>query len=110
MCSRAVRLGRCEEADIADIGSEEEAAKSKEGIRAVADTARRETERLLAELDDEALTRNIDFFFGHSASGLDTVAIGYGELLHHRGQVQSFLRVMGFEPPNVYGEMVEQAE
>ena len=28
--------------------------------------------------------------------------LGHQELIHHRGQVQSFLRLMGYAPPDIY--------
>lgn len=102
MCARAVRLGRGEEADFADLGNEGEAGRTNDGIRAMAETARNEVEATLRELDGEVASRIIEFYFGWKVSGVDAVDMGYAELLHHRGQVQSFLRLMGLEPPDVY--------
>jgi len=102
MCALAVRLGRLTERDAAGLGTPEERYMEREGIASFGMRAREESEALLDELEPARVDGKVEFHFGMSATGLETVAIAYGELLHHRGQLQSFLRLMGIEPPDVY--------
>ena len=100
--SRALRLGKCEEADVADLMFDDESTGTRARILETEQLAREEIARALAELDEVAATRTIEFWFGWSLSGLETANLGYKELCHHRGQVQSFLRLMGYTPPGIY--------
>ena len=102
MTSRSARTGKCEEGDLADFPDPEKVGESRAGLTELGKMVRDETLALLDELQEEHVTRTIKFYFGYEATGLDTINIGYGELLHHRGQVQSFLRLMGLEPPSIY--------
>jgi len=105
MCARAARLGRLEESDMAGIG-DPEGTLTRVDIEGMAATAREEITAAIDAMTPEAADRTIEFFFGPTATGLQTTSIGYSETLHHRGQVVSFLRLMGLEPPNIYeGQM-----
>lgn len=105
MCARAARLGRMEEADMEGLG-DPEGAETRADLEAMGMTAREELTATMEAMTPEAADRMIEFFFGISATGLQSTSIGYSETLHHRGQVISFLRLMGLEPPNIYeGQM-----
>jgi uncharacterized damage-inducible protein DinB len=100
--ARAIRLGKCEESDIADLMVEDESTGTRSRIRDVEGVARSELESTLAGLDADMAANSIDYWFGWQLTGLETAGLGYQELVHHRGQVQSFLRLMGFTPPEIY--------
>ncbi|MDH3732301.1 MAG: DinB family protein [Gemmatimonadota bacterium] len=101
MCARAFVLGRMEEGDMDGLTDPEEGWK-KEAIVALSKAARAELASALAAVSPDSAERTIDFYFGFSASGLDTAWLGHSELLHHRGQLVTFMRIMGLEPPNIY--------
>ena len=58
-------------------------------------------ERALSDLTDDHLDREIEYYFGMRASGLDSLRNLTEEVLHHRGQLQVYLRLMGVEPPSI---------
>ena len=100
--ARALRMGKCEEGDVADLMGEDEATGTRPRILEMSQIATGELDQALAELDDEAASRTIEFFFGWRLTGVETATLGFQELCHHRGQIQSFLRLMGYEPPDIY--------
>lgn len=100
--ARSIRMGKCEEADIADLMKEDEATGTRPRIREVEGVARSELESTLAALDADMAANTIEYWFGWRLTGLETAGLGYQELIHHRGQVQSFLRLMGYTPPDIY--------
>lgn len=55
----------------------------------------------LSSLTDEALDREVRYFFGLKASGEDSLRNMMEEVLHHRGQLQVYLRLMGIKPPSI---------
>lgn len=109
--ARAIRLGKCEEADVADLMRDDESTGTRTRIREIENVARSELESTLAALDTDMATNTIDYWFGWKLTGLETAGLGHQELIHHRGQVQSFLRLMGFAPPDIYApaEATEEA-
>ena len=56
---------------------------------------------VVAGLTDEALDRPIRYYFGMAARGEDSLRTLTEEVLHHRGQMQVYLRLMGVEPPSL---------
>jgi uncharacterized damage-inducible protein DinB len=58
-------------------------------------------EPALAALTEAQLDREIAYYFGMRATGLDSLRNLTEELLHHRGQLQVYLRLMGVEPPSI---------
>ena len=100
--ARSIRLGRCDETDIADLKMDEADTGTRLRIEEVAAIAAAEISATLAELDEQVATRTIEYWFGWSLTGLDTAALGLQEVTHHRGQIQSFLRLMGYDPPDIY--------
>ncbi len=102
MCARSIRRGVCTEADVAALGDPESAGRDRARIGEIGRRARAEVRSTLKELDPPMATRTIDFYFGYEASATETAALALSELVHHRGQVVSFLRLMGIEPPDVY--------
>jgi len=101
MCARATRLGRMTASDMEGIG-EPEKASGRADIEAIGVTARAEIATAIDAMTADTADRVIEFYFGISATGLEAASIGYSELVHHRGQVTSFLRMMGLEPPSIY--------
>ncbi|HEX2205162.1 MAG TPA: DinB family protein [Longimicrobium sp.] len=55
----------------------------------------------LSGLTEEALDREIRYYFGMKASGEDSLRNMMEEVLHHRGQMQVYLRLMGIKPPSI---------
>ncbi len=102
MMSRAALHGHCDEEDMAELPDPERVGTSHAGLAGLGTVARESVQALLERVDEDHVTRSIAFYFGYEASGLDAINIAYAELLHHRGQVQSFLRLMGLEPQDVY--------
>lgn len=100
--ARSIRLGSCEKEDMADLTKEDEATGTRPRIQQMRDVATREIDQALAGLSPEAASQSIRFWFGQTMSVPETATLGFQELCHHRGQVQSFLRLMGLEPPDIY--------
>lgn len=109
--ARALRMGKCEEEDVADLMKEDDSTGTRARIREVEGIARSELESALAGLDADMAANTIEYWFGWQLTGLETAGLGHQELIHHRGQVQSFLRLMGYTPPDLYapGEAAEEA-
>jgi len=63
-------------------------------VRAIAEPA-------LSALDEEMLERQVEYYFGLGATGLDSLRNLTEEVLHHRGQMQVYLRLMGIRPPRL---------
>jgi len=100
--ARALRLGKCEESDVGDLMRDDDASGTRPRIREIEAIAREEVRGALAELDEDLATRTVAFWWGWNLTGLETASLGYEELVHHRGQVQSFLRLMGYDPPDIH--------
>ena len=109
--ARAIRLGRCEESDVADLMTGDDSTGTRPRIREIEAVARSEVDSTLAELDADMAATTIAYWFGWQLTGLETAGLGYQELIHHRGQVQAFLRLMGYAPPDIYApaEAAEEA-
>lgn len=101
MCARAARIGRLNEEDMDGI-PDPESTSGRANLEGLAAVARAEIAAAVDAMTSEAADTMIDFYFGFSATGLQSTSIGYSELLHHRGQVMTHLRAMGIEPPDVY--------
>jgi uncharacterized damage-inducible protein DinB len=55
----------------------------------------------MAGLTDDRLDREIQYYFGMRATGQDSIQNMMEEVLHHRGQMQVYLRLMGIKPPSI---------
>jgi uncharacterized damage-inducible protein DinB len=53
----------------------------------------------MTEADLERVTRNE---VGPEAPGYASMSMAYEEVLHHRGQLMLYLRMMGIPPPRPY--------
>lgn len=98
---RGSRLGHLDEEDMEGIPDPEGVADRQQLVELAA-IARAEVTAAIQGVSPETADALIDFFFGFSATGLQATSIAYSELLHHRGQAVTFLRVMGIEPPDIY--------
>ncbi|MDX1396344.1 MAG: DinB family protein [Gemmatimonadota bacterium] len=98
---RGSRLGHLDEADMEGI-PDPEGVTERQVLMELAAVARAEVTAALDSVTPETADALVDFFFGFSATGLQATSIAYSELLHHRGQAVTFLRVMGIEPPDIY--------
>lgn len=56
---------------------------------------------VFSQLDEEGLDREVRYFFGMTATGYDSIRNAVEEVLHHRGQMHVYLRLMGVKPPSV---------
>lgn len=108
--ARSIRLGKCEESDIADLMQDDDATGTRPRIREIEGVARSELESTLSALDADMAANRIRYWFGWELTGLETAGLGYQELIHHRGQVQSFLRLMGYAPPDIHPPAAEAEE
>ncbi|MDX1577194.1 MAG: DinB family protein, partial [Gemmatimonadota bacterium] len=91
--ARALRFGKFEESDAADLMVDDEATGTRPRIDEMEKVALDELRATLEALSADMASRTIDYFFGWSLTGVETARLGYEELCHHRGQVQSFLRL-----------------
>lgn len=101
MCARAFVLGRMEEDDMDGLRDPED-GWDRDSIAELGAQAHAEIAAALDTVSPDSASRSIDFYFGYQASGLETTWLCQSELLHHRGQLVTFLRIMGIEPPNIY--------
>lgn len=80
--------------DPADVTDPAQLADFASKVRAVAEPA-------LAALTEEMLDREVSYYFGMRATGLESLRNLTEEVLHHRGQMQIYLRLMGIAPPRL---------
>ena len=109
--ARSIRLGKCDESDVADLMANDDSTGTRSRIKETEAISQAEIESTLAALDADMARRTIHYWFGWELTGLQSAGLGYEELVHHRGQVQSFLRLMGYAPPDIHApaEAAEEA-
>lgn len=84
-------------------------------VKQILDTYDREHDALTARLErltPEQLQRDVPFFFGGQevmrAPGMES---GWGflfDIIHHRGQISTYLRAMGSTVPQIYGPTADE--
>ncbi len=99
---RGAATGELSEEDFQEIPFDPEAATKPEDIVAYGRRVKAYAARALVGLKEEDLDRRVRFFFGGESTGFEALEAAYTEALHHRGQLQIYLRLLGIAPPLIY--------
>lgn len=86
------------------LSREEPGGFGLERLRELAVTSREHTRALHAALTDDQAEAEVPYFFGLNLGGVSSLTIAHQEFLHHRGQVSTYLRVLGLTPPDIYAD------
>jgi uncharacterized damage-inducible protein DinB len=70
-------------------------------VQAYADACHQAAEKILEAMSEEDLTRPVESPFG-TYPAWRYFDFGYDEHWHHRGQIYTYLRLLGKEPPMLY--------
>jgi uncharacterized damage-inducible protein DinB len=70
-------------------------------LKAYAEACHQTAERIFASMADEEIARQVEGPFG-TFPAWQYFAFGYDEHWHHRGQLYTYLRLLGKEPPMLY--------
>ena len=88
-------------------------AKDLDAIVTAWDEATEELRRLLATLDDAAWSKKVKMTMGGESAweaGLDDMFWGFlFDMIHHRGQLSTYIRPMGGKVPSIYGPSADDA-
>ena len=82
---------------------ESTALKDKRELAAYAKRVHKEATGIVKKLTERNLKRKVKLFFGMELPASVCIATIYDEHWHHRGQLYVYLRLLGVEPPFVYG-------
>jgi uncharacterized damage-inducible protein DinB len=96
-----VSRGSCSRDDAESVTLDPDRVTHPDQLAGFAGRVRGVAEPALASLTDEMLDRRIEYWFGLQATGLESLRNLNEEVLHHRGQMQVYLRLMGVEPPRL---------
>jgi uncharacterized damage-inducible protein DinB len=77
--------------------------KDKRELIAYAKRVHKEATAIVKKLTDRDLKRKVKLFFGMELPAAACIATIYDEHWHHRGQLYVYLRLLGVEPPFLYG-------
>ncbi len=77
--------------------------KEPRELIAYARKVHREATGIVKKLTERDLKRKVKLFFGMELPASVCIATVYDEHWHHRGQLYVYLRLLGVEPPFVYG-------
>jgi uncharacterized damage-inducible protein DinB len=78
------------------------AGMTMEQIAAWGEKIHAETTEWLAKATPEDLTKPVKTFFGMPMTGQTCVMGSHEHMVHHRGQLYVYMRMMGLTPPNQY--------
>ncbi len=100
-----VKFGKYHEEDGKDLPDSIKTLRSKDALLSHARSVRAWIRETAAGLGEEQVSQQVTFHFGDfeaQAYGIDALNYAYMELLHHRGQVHTLLRLIGIQPPDIY--------
>jgi len=99
--ARAAKSGGLTQKD----AEKEERTEFKEPreLIAYARKVHREATGIVKKLAERDLKRKVKLFFGMELPASGCIATIYDEHWHHRGQLYVYLRLLGVDPPFVYG-------
>lgn len=80
----------------------EAAAGTREALERLADEVEARVAEAREALSSGTLSRGIRYYFGAGTTGLRALELALSELVHHRGQIQVYLRFMGLEAVDIY--------
>lgn len=64
--------------------------------------------KFIADLSDEACAKPVDFF-GQQPAAIQLLSWHVAHMVHHRGQLATYLRIMGARVPSIYGPSADDA-
>jgi uncharacterized damage-inducible protein DinB len=82
-------------------------AKSKKALTAALTKSGAKFQKRLASYTPAQLAKSYDFF-GTKYSGITLLSWHKVHLVHHRGQLTTYLRVMGAKVPSIYGGSADE--
>jgi uncharacterized damage-inducible protein DinB len=77
--------------------------KDPKELIAYAKKSHKEATAIVKKLTERDLKKPVKLFFGMELPAHVCIATIYDELWHHRGQLYVYLRLLGVEPPFIYG-------
>lgn len=102
------RTGKIEVQDFVEVKKDKADLKSARDLAQYGEQVHREMDEWVRSCSQEEYQRPIEAFFGH-LTPFQALAAAEEHLIHHRGQLYVYLRLMGIEPLFVFtGEPVKQ--
>ncbi len=101
LVSGAVR-GRSDPEDEKVLPVKPEEARTPGELVAYGRAVREYLSAAVDDLTEEGLGREVEYHFGLRIRALDAVCAAYDEVLHHRGQLATYLRLVGVKPPDLF--------
>ena len=101
---RAVVRGTLTEGDLAELPPTDMTLASPAALAGYVSDVRAEVRDMAELVSEEMLVRDVVWISGTKAPGYEVCSLCYQEALHHRGQIMTFLRLIGVEPVDVYGK------
>ena len=96
--------GRIEEKDFAEIDNEIVELDSVDDLVRYGEEVHRATNEWVRSASDEEYNKAVKTFFGEVTPFL-LISGAMEHMLHHRGQLYTYLRILKIEPPDVFGPM-----
>jgi len=78
------------------------AMKTVDDLARYGERVHAETNEWVTSCSDAAYERPVECFFGPVMPPLHLISGGYDHLIHHRGQLYVYLRLLGIKPVNVF--------
>jgi uncharacterized damage-inducible protein DinB len=96
------RKGTIEEKDFADVDSEIAEMDTPADLVAYGEKIHAATNDWATSASDEEYGRTVKTFFGDTTPFM-LISGSMEHVIHHRGQLYVYLRILGVEPPDVFG-------
>lgn len=104
------QMGKIEIQDFVEVEKDKAELKTVEDLARYGEQVHREMDEWVKSCGREEYRRTIEAFFGQ-LTPIQALASAEEHLIHHRGQLYVYLRLMGIEPLFVFtGQPVEQME
>lgn len=100
LLTRAIESGHARFSELEAIPFDLEAATHPREIVAYGTQVKAYVRRTVAGFTEDDLARTIRA--GRHPTGFDTMTLAFEEAIHHRGQLQVYLRLLGVAPPFLY--------
>jgi uncharacterized damage-inducible protein DinB len=100
LLARSVKTGRFEAQDLDLLDIDPEDVQTPGALSRYAEEARGHVAEVVERLSESDLTRTIAA--GPRDTALEMLMLAVEEAIHHRGQLSTYLRLMGVMPPNLY--------
>jgi uncharacterized damage-inducible protein DinB len=96
--------GTIEEKDFASVDNEMVEIDTVDDLVRYGEEVHRATNDWVAQASDEEYNKTVRTFFG-DVTPFMLISGAMEHMLHHRGQLYVYLRLLGVEPPDVFGAM-----